>query len=274
MKYLTFLLHFGVLIFLTQVAFCGDEDRLFYDAVRAEASGNLDQAIDYYLKASKISHSANLYGNLANLFFKKEQFGLAILYFRKALLLQPRNRELATNLAFAYEMAKIPKSKEGFKGLYFSENTISLWCLFCTLVFWTGLLLLIYLFFFKTNKLMLFNTLVCWAILLGLGLYATNLSLIRQTELSREVVAHIAENDKNNSGTISLRRFAGETNSENTTVIPGECLIISLDKDENTKQHKSSDGINWFLVRSKNGNQKGWIREDEFGWIINPDPRT
>jgi hypothetical protein len=109
---------------------------------------------------------------------------------------------------------------------------------------------------------------------LGLGLYATNLSLIRQTELSREVVAHFADNDKNSSGTISLRRFAGETNSENTTVAPGESLIISLGKDENTKQHKSSDGINWFLVRSKNGSQKGWIREDEFGWIINPDPRT
>ena len=87
MKYLTVLVYFGVLLSFTQVAFCGDEDRLFYDAVRAEASGNLDQAIDYYLKASKISHSANLYGNLANLFFKKEQFGLAILYFRKALLL-------------------------------------------------------------------------------------------------------------------------------------------------------------------------------------------
>ena len=190
MKYLTVLLYFSVLLSLSQVAFCGDEDRLFYDAVRAEASGNLDQAIDYYLKASKISHSANLYGNLANLFFKKEQFGLAILYFRKALLLQPRNSELATNLAFAYEMAKIPKSKEGFKGSYFSENTISLWGLFCTLIFWTGLLILIYLFFF------------------------------------------------------------------------------------NTKLHKSSDGINWFLVRSKNGNQKGWIREDEFGWIIDPAPRT
>lgn len=274
MKYLTVLLYFGVLFSLTQVAFCGDEDRLFYDAVRAEASGNLDQAIDYYLKAAKISHSSNLYGNLANLFFKKEQFGRAILYFRKALHLQPRNSELLTNLAFAYEMAKIPRAKEDLKGAYFSVNNISMWCFFCTVIFWCGLLLLIYLFFFKTSKLMLFNTLVCWIILFGLGLYATNLSLVQQSELSREVVAHIADNDKNSSGTISLRRFAGETNSENTTVVPGECLIISLGKDENTKKHKSSDGMNWFLVRSKNGNKKGWIRENEFGWIIDPDPRT
>ena len=49
----------------------GQEDRLFYDAVRTEAAGDLDQAINLYLEASTLSHSANLHGNLANLYFKK-----------------------------------------------------------------------------------------------------------------------------------------------------------------------------------------------------------
>jgi tetratricopeptide (TPR) repeat protein len=73
----------------------GQADRLFYDAVRTEASGDLDQAINLYLKASALSHSANLHGNLANLYFKKEQFGHSILHFRKALLMNHRDADFS-----------------------------------------------------------------------------------------------------------------------------------------------------------------------------------
>ncbi len=274
MKYHTALFCFTQLFSFFYVAHCGNEDRLFYDAVRSEASGNLDQAINHYLEASKISHSANLYGNLANLFFKKKQFGQAILYFRKALLIEPRNNELSVNLEFAYEMANTPAVKKDFASSYFSEKTISFWCLFSALIFWFGLLFVIYIFFFKTHRTFLLCITVCWTSVLGISLYATNLSLTQKTELNREIIAYISDKHEKGQQTVSLRRFAGETNSENTTILPGESLVISLGKNQINKSHRSSDGVNWFLVRSKDGKKKGWIREDEFGWIINPNSES
>lgn len=29
-------------------------------------------------------------------------------------------------------------------------------------------------------------------------------------------------------------------------------------------------GKTWYLAKSTDGKKKGWIREDEFGWIIDP----
>ena len=39
-------------------------NKLFYDAVRAEASGDLDKAIEIYSAISQETHSANLHANL------------------------------------------------------------------------------------------------------------------------------------------------------------------------------------------------------------------
>lgn len=253
---------------LVQQLIGGQEDRLFYDAVRAEASGDLDLAISLYLEASEISHSTNLHGNLANIYFKKEQFGHAILHFRKALLLQPKNSDLSANLQFAYEMAKIPRSSNNFVNTYLSADFTSFWVIISTAIFWIGLLLFLYFLFFKTNKKALFYYLLIWISLGALTFYPTIISLKQQAELRQEVVTHLPSIDNNNSKSISLRRFAGEQSSANTTIIPGESLIINLAKDGSNKNHISSNGKIWYLARSKDGKKKGWLREDEFGWII------
>ena len=85
----------------------GDENRFFYEAVRAEASGELEKAINLYETISKEVHSANLYGNLGNLHFKTKRYGNAISNYRKALLLDPSNREIRGNLSYALTVANI-----------------------------------------------------------------------------------------------------------------------------------------------------------------------
>ena len=267
MKIKIIFLYFYLFIFAQQLIW-GQEDRLFYDAVRAEASGDLDLAIRLYLEASKLSHSTNLHGNLANLYFKKEQFGHAILHFRKALLLQPKNSELSANLEFAYEMAKIPRSSNNFVNTYLSPDFMSFWIIISTVIFWGGLLFFLYFLFFKTNKKPLFYFVLMWTPLGILTFYSTVLSLNQLAELNQEVVTHLPSIENNNSRSISLRRFAGAQSSANTTIIPGESLIINLAKDGNNKTHQSSNGKTWYLARSKDGKKKGWLREDEFGWIV------
>jgi tetratricopeptide (TPR) repeat protein len=259
----------ALISFLSSLLMGSEEDRFFYDGVRAEASGDLDQAVHFYLQAAKLSHSSNLHGNLANLYFKKKQFGHAILHFRKALLLQPTNRELSVNLQFAYEMAKTPPLSNDFAHSYFASDTFSFWCVLCAVVFWLGFLVFIYLFFFNPSRALLFYFTIGWIFTGGLTGYATHFSHIQNSELLREGIAILpAENEANQTKNISLRRFAGETNSANTTLLPGQSLIIDLGKEGKIRSHESANGKNWFLARSQDGKKKGWIKEDEFGWLI------
>ena len=107
------------------------ENQLFYDAVRAEAAKDFDSAIRLYEQSAKKSHSANLYGNLANLYFKKEMFGRSILNYRKALLLAPENRDFAANLSFVRETARIQSSSLDSRSsyLYFGRRPVLHECL-------------------------------------------------------------------------------------------------------------------------------------------------
>jgi len=246
------------------------QDRLFYDAVRAEASGNLDLAIQIYLETAKISHSSNLHGNLANLHFKKEQFGRSILHFEKALLLDPGNSELSANLSFAYEMANTSAPDDNFANTYFSSNFLSFWVVIAALFFWGGLITSAYYLLFSTNKKLLIYLFPLWVCLTALSAYASNLSLSEHIKLNRTIIVFETSSEHNKSKYVPLRRFAGESNSANTTVTPGEKLLIDFDNNGNPKLHKVSDGEVWYLARSRDGRKKGWIKENEFGWILDP----
>ena len=81
------------------------KDKLFYDAVRTEASGDVNKAIEIYSQITEQGNSASLHANLANLYFKTEDYGRSVLHFRKAILIDPPNRNYAANLSLVYEMA-------------------------------------------------------------------------------------------------------------------------------------------------------------------------
>ena len=113
-----------VLCFIgSQSLIANSKDKLFYDAVRAEASGDLLTAIDLYEGASKVSKSSNLHGNLANLYFKTEKYGKAVLNYRRALLLDPGNRAFQENLNFALETAGVNFPKTDLS-IYLNSSSI------------------------------------------------------------------------------------------------------------------------------------------------------
>lgn len=252
------------------------QDRLFYDAVRAEASGDIDNAINLYLEASKIDHSANLHGNLANLYFKKEQFGRSILHFNRALILNPSDSTLKTNLGFASDLAGIPLDKSDFSTAYFSSELYSYWLILFSLVFWIGLLTLAYISFFRVNKKSLIYILPCWILILILCFYGTHLSSLENRQLERKIIVYSSNlsTDLNKTNLVPLRRFAGESNSANTNVLVGQSLFIDLNSENKPRSHQVSDNSVWYLVRDKSGKKKGWIRENEFGWVIPPKKRN
>ena len=131
------------------------ENQLFYDAVRAEAAKDFDSAIRFYEQSAKKSHSANLYGNLANLYFKKEMFGRSILNYRKALLLAPENRDFAANLSFVRETARIQSSSLDSRSsyLYFDlgPSSMNAWTIFTAIIFWGGMGAMGLIFFYNST---------------------------------------------------------------------------------------------------------------------------
>ena len=74
-------------------ASANSKEQLFYDAVRLEATGDLENAIINYEKASLHQSSANLHANLANLYYKTNDYGRSILNFRKAILFLDKKNE-------------------------------------------------------------------------------------------------------------------------------------------------------------------------------------
>src|SRR4030067_3096290 len=75
---------------------------LFQKANRFYDSGNFNSAIQsYHQLLDKGIKEATVYYNLGNAYFKARQLGKAILYYRKALKLAPRDKDIKTNLNFS-----------------------------------------------------------------------------------------------------------------------------------------------------------------------------
>lgn len=78
---------------------------LFDQATEAYNVGEYERAIDYYLEIlNNGQHSAALYYNLGNSYYKLNEIAPSIYYYEKALLLKPNDPEIKNNLAYAQNM--------------------------------------------------------------------------------------------------------------------------------------------------------------------------
>ncbi|QBA65250.1 tetratricopeptide repeat protein [Muriicola soli] len=93
-----------LLIFISP--FCrAQNDILFEEAAKAYNEGDYEQAIDNYRHVLDSGfHSANIYFNLGNAYYKLNEIGPSIYYYEKALLLDPNDNEIRNNLAYAQQM--------------------------------------------------------------------------------------------------------------------------------------------------------------------------
>ena len=78
---------------------------LFDKANSAYNKGEYQAAIEDYLKISESGkHSAELYYNLGNAYYKLNQIAPSIYYYEKALVLKPNDTDIKNNLQFARNM--------------------------------------------------------------------------------------------------------------------------------------------------------------------------
>ena len=236
----------------------------FGEGVKAEAAGDFKKAIASYRKAAAQVHSANLHGNLANLYFKVGDYGKAILHYRKALLLSPNNRELKANLARVREIAKIQIPARSAATDYFAPSTISIWCWSTTSLFWIGLFVGLILMKRLVSSLIKFLVAVTWLSLVAFGSYATWRADQNVMMLFREAVAvSLPGASGDEASKVALRRYAGDSNEANAQLISGEIVHIDLDQESKLKQHRTADNSIWYLARSGTGGKKGWATSKE-----------
>ncbi|MEZ4969286.1 MAG: tetratricopeptide repeat protein [Flavobacteriaceae bacterium] len=80
-------------------------EQLFQEATAQYNQGEYTKAADNYLKILENGeHSAELYFNLGNTYYKLNKIAPSIYYYEKALLLKPNDRDIRNNLAYAQNM--------------------------------------------------------------------------------------------------------------------------------------------------------------------------
>lgn len=96
----------ATIISLFTVLLCtAQNNKLFEQATEAYNAGNYDQAVDYYNDIlSSGEHSAAVYFNLGNSYYKLNKIAESIYFYEKALLLSPNDQETKTNLSYAQNM--------------------------------------------------------------------------------------------------------------------------------------------------------------------------
>ncbi|MGB5371686.1 MAG: tetratricopeptide repeat protein [Flavobacteriaceae bacterium] len=113
-----------IMLFMFFMAVCAhaQNDVLFEQANQAYNEGNYDKAVGDYLDIlGKGEHSAALYYNLGNSYYKLNKIAPSIYYYEKALLLTPNDAEIKNNLAYAQNMtldAIEPMPEMGFSTFY------------------------------------------------------------------------------------------------------------------------------------------------------------
>ncbi|NAS12486.1 tetratricopeptide repeat protein [Poritiphilus flavus] len=94
-----------IALVLLGFAVYSQNEGLFNRATSAYNEGDYEKAIERYMEIlDKGQHSAALYYNLGNSYYKLNQIAPSIYYYEKALLLQPNDPEIKTNLSYARNM--------------------------------------------------------------------------------------------------------------------------------------------------------------------------
>ncbi|WKB82616.1 tetratricopeptide repeat protein [Cellulophaga lytica] len=96
-----------IFILVLCISFFGysQNNDLFKKATDAYNNGKYDAAIKDYLQIIENGkHSAELYYNLGNAYYKLNKVAPSIYYYEKALLLKPNDSEIKNNLSYAKNM--------------------------------------------------------------------------------------------------------------------------------------------------------------------------
>lgn len=250
MKYKQLVFVLAMSILPISKGYMNSPEKVFKDAITETEQGNYKKAIKLFesLLLSG-SESAALYNNLGYCYFENKEYGLAILKFEKAILIDPNDSDIQHNLTAS-------RQKLGFNQEPNSESTISI--------------AFTYLYnFMRAKQLVSFGT-----ILLTSGLLLLSINLYKPYKLLRYTglvftfsflitlivgFAQIYEKSRKNKavvieGPVDVLSAASNNAKQINLIKEGEMVLV-LDNFEY-----------WSKVQLYNGS-KGWVPRKYLGFV-------
>lgn len=231
----------------TDGLFANTADSLFRAGNKAYADKDYATALENYSQITRSNiKSAAVFYNMGNAYFRTQNIGKAILYYEKALRLDPHNKDIQTNLKVANARVKddlialepffLQRWITGFTNLFSSNgwSVIFSICLFSTLS-------LLFLFLGKTffyRQKLIFILLCVSFVLCTVSLWA---AIHQRNEVLKHNEAIIMQPE------LHILSSPDETSNEVLFIHEGQKVII-LDRLEDR-----------IKVRTING-QAGWIK--------------
>lgn len=162
---------------LTTQLFAQNTDELFEQGNAAYNGGNYALAVEKYESIlAQNQHSAELYFNLGNTHYRLGNVAESVYYFEQAKRLQPADKTLQNNAAFAQNMTldaieELPKTQlESLQEKILMRYALHQWAKICLVLAWISLLcFIIYRFQRKVNIKRLFFVLGCLTLLLTMA---------------------------------------------------------------------------------------------------------
>lgn len=240
-----------IVFFVASLGFSQDNPTLFTQATEYYNQGDYPKAIAHYEQILQNGeHSAALYYNLGNCYYKRNAVGPSIYYYEKALLLDPNDQEILNNLSYAQNMridAIEPLPQTGIARFYarvvhfFSFDQ---WAYGA--VIWGTLFVLaygVYLFLRVTHqkKIAFISSLLCFLLSIG----SVVMAYVQYREFEQENPAIIFSREA---------PVASEPNTQSE-------VVFTL--HEGTKVEVVEQLKDWSKIQLANG-QTGWIQRENF----------
>ena len=229
------------------VALGQEIDTTFENANAAYNAGQFEKAVMLYKQILETGkHSAELYYNLGNSYYRLNQVGESIFYFEKAKQLQPTDEDINVNSSFAQNMAidaveVLPKSqvtqlKDSIIELFSQEG----WAYFIVLLAW---LLVLFWGLYLWNKIpFIKRTFFVSSLVLALFLIGSLFIAVIKSANTADTTYGILFNEK--------MEVWAEPNSR------AEVLFLL---HEGTKVQMLDELQDWQKIRIANGSE-GWIK--------------
>lgn len=261
MKRLVYLLIWMITMIITPVS----AQDLIQNANVAYNNGEFKSAIEQYeMAADSLGTSSSLYYNIGNSYYKLGQLGKAVLYYERALKLNPNNDDAKFNLAFVNEKLAINNSNQSeaniltatiniFKGLASTNG----WAVIAIVAF-ILIIILFLLYLFSTTilirKVSFFGGIILFGIMViaNIFAFAINNNDIEGIITSQSVV-------------LSTSPRIPKDKSEEAFLLNEGVKINIID----SLKISSNDSIQvlWYEVTVGDSDIKSWIRSTELELI-------
>ncbi|MEI6090391.1 MAG: tetratricopeptide repeat protein [bacterium] len=244
MKRIVFFTIFFVLFTIQSYSF--DAGKTLTSANKCYLQKDYDKAADLYSALLKNNYqTADIYFNLGNTYYKKQDWSSAILYYEKAKRLRPTDSDIEMNLKMAnlQIIDKIDQVPQVFYARWYDAVSAKLnsgtWAWLSVIFIWLALICFVGFLFYKTPRAKQIN--------FGLGvlsLFFTMFSIIIAVDVNKEEHTH-------NKGIIFdfsvYVKSSPESDSKNLFII------------HNGSKVKIEDRVNnWYKIKLLNGHE-GWV---------------